>query len=88
MLLAPDAWRIENGRDMGDSGPAIQQMLTQMLGDGPKVVTGMDDLRWYVEGEEAVAFYTLEIDPTALGAGGRRRSCRCRSSSASVCTTA
>ena len=27
----------------------------------------MDDLRWYVEGEEAVAFYTLEIDPTALG---------------------
>jgi len=67
VLLAPDAWRIENGRDMGDSGPAIQQMLNQMLGDGPKVVTGMDDLRWYVEGEEAVAFYTLEIDPTALG---------------------
>jgi len=67
VLLAPDAWRIENGRDMGDSGPAIQQMLNQMLGDGAKVVTGMDDLRWYVEGEEAVAFYTLEIDPTALG---------------------
>jgi len=67
VLLAPYAWRIENGRDMGDSGPAIQQMLTQMLGDGPKVVTGMDDLRWYVEGEEAVAFYTLDIDPTALG---------------------
>ena len=67
MLLAPYAWRIENGRDMGDSGSAIQQMLTQMLGDGPKVVTGMDDLRWYVEGEEAVAFYTIDIDPTALG---------------------
>ena len=90
VLLAPDAWRIENGRDMGDSGPAIQQMLTQMLGDGPKVVTGMDDLRWYVEGEEAVAFYTLEIDPR-LGTSGQRpapSSCRCRSSSASVCTTA
>jgi len=67
VLLAPDAWRIENGRDMGDSGPAIQQMLTEMLGAGPKLVTGMEDLRWYVEGEEAVAFYTLEIDPTALG---------------------
>lgn len=67
VLLAPDAWRLENGRDMGDSGPAIQQLLTQMLGDGPKVVTGMEDLRWYVEGEEAVAFYTLEIDPSAIG---------------------
>ena len=43
VLLAPDAWRIENGRDMGDSGPAIQEMLTRMLGDGPKVVTGMDE---------------------------------------------
>jgi hypothetical protein len=67
VLLAPDAWRIENGRDMGDSGPAIQHMLTQMLAEGPKLVTGMEDLRWYVEGEEAVAFYTLEIDPSALG---------------------
>lgn len=68
--LAPYAWRIENGRDMGDSGEAIQQMLTSMLRDGPKVVTGLDDLRWYVEGEEAVAFYTLTIDPTALGQEG------------------
>ena len=67
VLLAPDAWRIENGRDMGDSGPAIAQLLTQMMGEGPKLVTGMEDLRWYVEGEEAVAFYTLEIDPSALG---------------------
>jgi hypothetical protein len=66
--LAADAWRIENGRDMGDSGPAIQQMLTQMMGGDQKLVTGMEDLRWYVEGEEAVAFYTLEIDPSALGA--------------------
>jgi hypothetical protein len=69
VLLAPDAWRIENGRPMGDSGEEIRQMLTTMIGEGRKLVTGMDDLRWYVDGEEAVAFYTLEIDPGALGAG-------------------
>ena len=50
----------------GRQRPAIQQMLTQMLGKGrgrhrhgrPPLVR---------RGEEAVAFYTLDIDPTALG---------------------
>ena len=65
--LAPDAWRIENGHDVGDSGPRIQEMLTAMGAGEHTMILGIDDLRWYVDGEEAVAIYRLELDAAALG---------------------
>jgi hypothetical protein len=63
--IAPDAWRLENGH-LDDSGGAIQASLTQTAG-GPKLVTGMDNLRWYVEGEEAISLYSIVVDPRGLG---------------------
>ena len=55
------------GATWATAAPRSSRCSRRCSGEGPKVVTGMDDLRWYVEGEEAVAFYTLDIDPTALG---------------------
>jgi hypothetical protein len=66
--IAPDAWRMENGH-LDDSGAAIRASLTQ-TGDGPRMVTSLDGLRWYVEGEEAACFYSIVVDPRALGADG------------------
>jgi hypothetical protein len=68
--LAPDAWRIENGQGVGDSGPEIRDMLVAMAGEGHNLILGIEDLRWYVEGEEAVAVYRLDLDPAALGRAG------------------
>jgi hypothetical protein len=65
--LAPDAWRIENGHEVGDSGPRIQEMLIAMSAGEHALILGIDDLRWYVDGEEAVAIYRLELDAAAVG---------------------
>ena len=67
--LAAEAWRIENGHNSGDTGPAIAAALEL---DIMQMVAGITDIRWYVEGDTAIAFYTLHVDPslTAGAAGG------------------
>jgi len=65
--LAPDCWRIENGADTGGSGGAIAEGLEAPI---MQMVAGVDDVRWYVEGDEAAAFFLLRIQ-----AGERRGTC-------------
>ena len=65
--LAPDCWRIENGADTGRSGDAIAQGLESPI---MQTVAGVDDVRWYVEGDDAAAFFLLRIQ-----AGERRGTC-------------
>jgi hypothetical protein len=66
--LAPEAWRIENGHNSGDSGPAIASALEL---DIMQMVAGIADTRWYVEGDTGIAFYTLFVDPGLMpGAAG------------------
>jgi hypothetical protein len=58
--LAAEAWRIEDGHNSGDRGPAIAAALEL---DIMTLVAGITDIRWYVEGDTAIAFYTLHVDP-------------------------
>jgi hypothetical protein len=72
--LAADAWRIENGHNSGDTGPAIATALEL---DIMKVVAGITDTRWYVEGDTGIAFYTLLVDPSLMpGATGEEATTR------------
>ncbi len=68
VALAADCWRVENGGDTGSSGEAIAKGLESPV---MQMVAGVDDVRWYVEGDEAAAFFNLRIQ-----AGERRGSCR------------
>jgi hypothetical protein len=61
--LAPEAWRIENGHNSGDSGPAIAAALEI---DIMKVVAGITETRWYVEGDTGIAYYTLHVDASLM----------------------
>jgi hypothetical protein len=56
--FAPGATRIEQGRATGESGEAIRESLSL---DVMKVITGIDNVRWMVEGDQAVAFYDLHV---------------------------
>jgi hypothetical protein len=64
--LAPRAWRIENGNNSGDSGPEIAAALEL---DIMHVVAGIRDVRWFVEADTGIAFYTLLVDPTLMPGG-------------------
>jgi len=57
--LAPQAWRVENGRGSGDSGPEIAAALASEI---MHVVAGVRDELWIVEDDTAVVFYTLDVD--------------------------
>ena len=57
--LAPNAWRVENGRNSGHTGPEISAALAAEI---MHVITGVRDERWYVEDDTAVVFYTLDVD--------------------------
>ena len=66
--LAAEAWRIENGHNSGDSGPAIAAALELEI---MHMVAGITDTRWYVEGDTGIAYYTLLVDPSLMpGATG------------------
>jgi hypothetical protein len=58
--LAPLAWRVENQHSSGDSGPDIAAALGIEI---MHVVTGVRDADWYVEGDTALVFYTIDVDP-------------------------
>jgi hypothetical protein len=57
--LAPHAWRVENGRGSGDSGPEIAAALGLEI---MHVITAVRDLDWFVEDDTAVVFYTIDVD--------------------------
>jgi hypothetical protein len=57
--LAPNAWRVENGRNSGHTGPEITAALGIEI---MHVITGIRDEAWYVEDDTAVVFYTLDVD--------------------------
>ncbi len=55
--LAPEATRHEIGINSGNSGEAIAASL---LGEAMKTIRGMRNLKWVVEGNEAVCLYELD----------------------------
>ena len=57
--LHGDAWRRENGHDTGTGAEAIRDALRSEIMD---VVKGYREVRWFVDGVEAVAFYLLEVE--------------------------
>ena len=65
--LAADCWRVENGADTGASRDAIVKGLESPV---MKMVAGIDDLRWYVDGDDAAVLFTLRVQ-----AGERRATC-------------
>ena len=56
--LAPECWRVEQGRNTGLGAEDIRQRLA---GDEMQGITGYRDVRWYVDGDNAIAFYTLDV---------------------------
>ena len=57
-VLAPGCWRTEQGRNTGRSGDEIADGFKNAVFD---VITGIHQVRWFVEGEQAIAFYELEL---------------------------
>ncbi len=58
VALAADCWRVEQGKNTGIGGENIRRNLADEVMHG---ITGYRDLRWYIDGENAVAFYTLDV---------------------------
>lgn len=65
--LAPHAYRTENGMVTGTSGPGIQDDVSTNQGD--RAIEDVRDIRWFVAGDEATAFYLMDTtapnDPSA-----------------------
>lgn len=57
--VADDAWRIEQGVNTGTSGPEIQESMSNDY--FTTYVEGLRDIRWFVSGDEAIAYYVLDI---------------------------
>ncbi len=57
VLLAPDARRVEQGELNGATQDEISSMLAVKE---PRVIEGIRNTRWIVEGDQAVVFYELE----------------------------
>ena len=59
VALAPDCWRIEQGRNSGRNADEIRAALETM-----SYVQGMRDVRWFVDqgGEHVFAWYIVDIE--------------------------
>ena len=53
--LAPGAWRVEQGMNSGRNADEIRRSLDRMGG------MGMRNLRWFVDGENAIAYFMLDV---------------------------
>jgi len=60
--LAPECWRIEQGADTGNTAEKIREQLGSEI---MNVITGLDNLRWLVEGDEGVVYYDLHTKASA-----------------------
>ena len=56
--LAENVVRTEQGRNTGESRDGIIESLSH---DVMNVITGIRNVRWIVDGEQAVAFYDLDV---------------------------
>ncbi len=56
--LAEDVVRIEQGKNTGDGRQALIEALSHEV---MEIITGVRNVRWVVEGEQAVAFYDLDV---------------------------
>lgn len=54
--LHDDVWRVENGAPSGDGAEALRAALAS---DVMSTITGIDDERWFADGDGAAVFYTL-----------------------------
>lgn len=61
--LAPECWRTEQGKNTGESGDAIAEMFKQPIFD---IITAVHAPRWFVEGEQVIVFYELELQDGKL----------------------
>jgi hypothetical protein len=68
--LAPGCRRTELGTDTGSSGDAIRVHLTTEIMHG---ITGYRDVRWFVEGDDVIAFYVLDAYGTTVDIAERFR---------------
>ena len=59
VALAPDCWRIEQGRNSGRNAEEIRAALKTM-----SYVQGMRDVRWFVDegGEHVFAWYMVDVE--------------------------
>ena len=57
--LADKAWRVENGRDTGRSGPAIRASLES---DVMSSIESITEESWFATEDSAAAFYTLTVN--------------------------
>ena len=55
--LAENAWRTEEGRN---SGIGADDIRTRVASDVMAGITDIRDVRWFVDGENAIAFYLLD----------------------------
>ncbi len=61
--VAVSAWRTEQGRDTGSTGAEIKRRLS---GSEYRLIAGISNERWVVEGDEAVVFYNLHLQNLPL----------------------
>jgi len=59
VALAPNCWRIEQGRNSGRGADEIRTALATM-----SYVKAIRDVRWYVDqgGEDLIAWYSLDVE--------------------------
>ena len=55
--LAATCARTERGQDTGASGDAIRRNLASEIMHG---ITAVHDVRWFVDGDDVIAFYALD----------------------------
>ena len=60
--LAQNVWRIENGHNTGSSPEAIRTSVESPALD---VIEDVRDIRWFVDGNDAIAYYVLDLKPVA-----------------------
>lgn len=56
--LAENVTRVEQGHDTGEGRDGLVEALSHEM---MNVITGIRNVRWMVEGEQAVAFYDLDV---------------------------
>ena len=61
--LAENVVRIEQGKNTGDGRDALVAALANV---GKGMIEGVRNVRWIVEGEQAVAFYDLDLNISDL----------------------
>ena len=60
--LAPNCWRTEEGKNSGVGADDIRTRIKSEVMHG---ISGYRDLRWWVDGDDVIAFYMLDAGATA-----------------------